>query len=441
MKLHQKQLLLLLKLIFCIASLTGQVIKIGEHCPDVKLTNIINASFTDVMLSDIRGKLIILDFWGTGCSACIGAFPEIDSLQKKFEGKVQFIAVNSESKDSTLRFLKRMKRIKLPAIPCITGDTILSNFFPHVYVPHHVWIDSNRVVRFITDGYNATEKHIVDFLKGKQLNLAEKKFEDDKYYDHPMQGLASAKWLDKVESYSLLMHAISGVTFSNGSNSTTENGKPNLTSQCNASILQLFATAYSRGGKYDFSAGNTIILELKDKFKYDFPKDQNLRDEWVKNYCYNYEFMVSRERSDHFYEYMQKDLTRYFNVKGTIEKRMVNCLVLVRTTREDKLKTNGGKPATNFSTITSDSMAYIKNHSFQDLVTSLKVQCVSHSLATPFYDETNYHGNIDIQINKGAFEDLDISGLQKELNKYGIAFKIKKKLVDVLVLKEIKKEK
>lgn len=38
-------------------------------------------------LSDLRGKVVLIDFWGTKCVPCILSFPEMAELQKHFEGK------------------------------------------------------------------------------------------------------------------------------------------------------------------------------------------------------------------------------------------------------------------------------------------------------------------------------------------------------------------
>lgn len=55
----------------------SQEIKIGQKCPEVFLKNIINYDRNEIRLSDFRGKLVILDFWSTSCSACIQAFSKI----------------------------------------------------------------------------------------------------------------------------------------------------------------------------------------------------------------------------------------------------------------------------------------------------------------------------------------------------------------------------
>jgi thiol-disulfide isomerase/thioredoxin len=424
-----------------IMTVKGQQIKIGDFCPNVDLKRIINSSVSNASITDFKGKLVILDFWGTGCLACIQSFQKIDSLQKKFAGKIQFIAVNRESEDSTIRFLNRLKKhLKIPAIPFVTGDTILSNLFPHIYVPHHVWIDSAGKVCFITDGYNATAEHIENFLQGKSINLKEKKFEKDYGFDSPFLAMSNGKWLDKVASYSLLLHCISGVTFPNSATSTTETGNPNRIVQTCASIKQLFTTAYEEGGKYDFSASNSVILEVNNISKYTFPKDYNKWDEYIKNNTYNYEIMVPPSASRELYLKMQEDLQRNFNVKGSIEKRMVRCLVLVKTKACNKLKSKGGKPASNFWIKTDDSMHFIKNKPFKYLVNILNLSAKTKGLSTPFINGTTYTGNIDIKMSTNAIDDFNINALKKDLKNYGLDLVEQTRLLNVLILKEIKEK-
>lgn len=42
----------------------------------------------------LRNKIVVLDFWNTGCAACFAAFPVLDSSFKKYQSKVRFYAVN-----------------------------------------------------------------------------------------------------------------------------------------------------------------------------------------------------------------------------------------------------------------------------------------------------------------------------------------------------------
>ena len=175
-----------LAVLFILAILSGncQQLNINDKVPDITLGKILNWKADTLRLLALGKKLIILDFWSFNCLACLQAFPEIDSLQKKFDNDIQFIGVNNESTAMTKKFIENHPQIHFPAIPFVTGDTALSKFFPRAFSPWHVWIDSSLEVRFITDGYNATSSHIRNFLN--RTNTFDGGFEPDFTVIYPL---------------------------------------------------------------------------------------------------------------------------------------------------------------------------------------------------------------------------------------------------------------
>ncbi|AYL96540.1 TlpA family protein disulfide reductase [Mucilaginibacter celer] len=77
----------------------------GTIAPEFVLTDINN---NPVKLSDFRGKLMVLDFWFTGCGACKGLAPTLFKLEKKYEhSPVVFISVSiDKSREQWLATLK-----------------------------------------------------------------------------------------------------------------------------------------------------------------------------------------------------------------------------------------------------------------------------------------------------------------------------------------------
>ncbi len=52
--------------------------------------------------SDYKGKIILIDFWFTGCGSCATAKPFVEKVEKKFQGKqVVFFTVNNDRDKST----------------------------------------------------------------------------------------------------------------------------------------------------------------------------------------------------------------------------------------------------------------------------------------------------------------------------------------------------
>src|SRR5215204_1118499 len=64
----------------------------GKPAPALQLDNWMNSK--PVQLSDLKGKIVVLDFWATWCGPCISAIPHANEISKKYADKgVVFIGV------------------------------------------------------------------------------------------------------------------------------------------------------------------------------------------------------------------------------------------------------------------------------------------------------------------------------------------------------------
>jgi thiol-disulfide isomerase/thioredoxin len=100
-----------------IAYLSGHAVRaklIGHEAPEVNFHWI--SSGTAKKLADLKGKVVILDFWATWCGPCVGAFPNIRKLQERYaDYDVEIIGVTAIQGYHFDRL--NGERIKLPDDP------------------------------------------------------------------------------------------------------------------------------------------------------------------------------------------------------------------------------------------------------------------------------------------------------------------------------------
>jgi thiol-disulfide isomerase/thioredoxin len=71
---------------------TSGLLPIGSEAPDFTLTN---DAGEEVTLSEMRGQVVVLDFWATWCGPCKAAMPGVQELHEEFAGQpVKILGVN-----------------------------------------------------------------------------------------------------------------------------------------------------------------------------------------------------------------------------------------------------------------------------------------------------------------------------------------------------------
>ncbi len=70
----------------------------GETAPDFEATLIDGTSFR---ISELKGKHVLLDFWGSWCAPCIKESPKLVDIHKKYSDQVTIVTVALEKNDKT----------------------------------------------------------------------------------------------------------------------------------------------------------------------------------------------------------------------------------------------------------------------------------------------------------------------------------------------------
>jgi cytochrome c biogenesis protein CcmG/thiol:disulfide interchange protein DsbE len=134
--------------------------RIGSNAPDFTVQD----SGHTVSLSQLRGQVVVLNFWATWCAPCVEEVPSLVEMQRRMKDKgVTVLAVSVDVDENAYqRFLKDYKVNLLSVRDASQKSNALYGTFkyPETYI-----IDRNGVMRrkFI-GAVDWTEPEITDFL-------------------------------------------------------------------------------------------------------------------------------------------------------------------------------------------------------------------------------------------------------------------------------------
>jgi len=430
-----------ISVLFCSKSFSQESgIKIGETCPDVVLAHIINFKTDHARISDFKGKLLILDFWATWCAPCVSMIPVTDSLQKEFEGKIQILPVTDQDASTATAFLNNIKYYKNISMPSVTNDTELRTLFPHVEIPHYVWLDENSKVIAITGAEQLTGDIIKDFLNKKRETLPIKEDHYKTIQKHAPMFVTGNEIIsgdtshfEKIDNSALLYHSvITRYIDGFGCEQGTDSGRITCKNSPIGDLYRMAASHYTLinlgFNSTIWETNNEVVKKMCDSAGSSQTSAEAFN--WFKQYSYCYEIEFPKEMNEGKYDLMLQDLNNYFgamyNIVGGMERRKIMCLALIKTSKNKIPDTS----ATKIKYAIDQYHLQLKNASARQLIGLLSINL---DRFPPLIDETHDDAKMDIDINCNL---SDINSLNKALIPYGLKLVEKIAERDMIVIKD-----
>jgi len=127
----------------------------GDPAPDFDLPK---AGGGRARLSDYKGKILVLDFWGTRCLGCIEALPKYQKLYDSWDhDKVEYLGPANDIKIEIVEAFLKRKKLTLPM--ALIDDTMKQAYLgDQPVLPQARVIDQEGVVRHVFAGQAQVEK-------------------------------------------------------------------------------------------------------------------------------------------------------------------------------------------------------------------------------------------------------------------------------------------
>lgn len=126
---------------------------VGDEVPALHATHTYDNKPFD--LSSLRGKYVVLDFWGTWCGPCVFGMPKMSEYREKYKSKLEIVGIASESDDGEKwrKFLEKNSNYNWSQVLARPDEDFISKFNVAGF-PTKIIIDPKGkiLVRFVGEG-------------------------------------------------------------------------------------------------------------------------------------------------------------------------------------------------------------------------------------------------------------------------------------------------
>lgn len=130
-----------------------------------------------ISLDDLKGKVVVLDFWGTWCPPCVDSVPELRNLHKRYSKEPSFvlIGISSDGDEQVWKAFTEKNKMVWPQYR--DRDRKILQAFNIRAFPTYIVIDHEGIVRFQSTGFSWLRSANLEDAIRKQVKIVARSVE------------------------------------------------------------------------------------------------------------------------------------------------------------------------------------------------------------------------------------------------------------------------
>src|SRR5262249_53356771 len=87
----------------------------GREPPPLRLDGWVNADGKPLRLEDLKGKVVLIDFWGVCCRPCVDAMPALEDMQKEHAARgLVILGIHGTTEGEKMAEFVKARKLTLP---------------------------------------------------------------------------------------------------------------------------------------------------------------------------------------------------------------------------------------------------------------------------------------------------------------------------------------
>ena len=137
-------------------------VSIGSPAPDFKVNTVVGSEGA-ISLKDLRGQVVLLDFWGTFCEPCKKSFPKLEELSRRYAPRgLRVIGISEDEDDDKDKIPSFAETYGAKFSLAWDGNKAIAKQYKPETMPSSFVIDKNGIVRFAHVGFHDGEEREVE---------------------------------------------------------------------------------------------------------------------------------------------------------------------------------------------------------------------------------------------------------------------------------------